>query len=142
MRSILSIAALLVFALAMAAFAYSRSSDVGSSAATSCCRSESCPMKDASGKTVAGHENCDCCKGDGDSCPMMKKDTSGKSEHASSCPMMKKGDAESCPMMKKSDGAAIGMEHADHHEITGEGSCCCPCCNHENKEKTETAPTV
>jgi hypothetical protein len=117
--------------------------------------------KDASGKEVAmTHENCECCKGDGESCPMMKKDADGKvvkMEGASCCPMMKDGkhadmkDGASCPMMmKKGDAPSAtavdakndmkmhdmkGM-HGDMKGMHGE-SCCCACCNKENKEKTK-----
>jgi hypothetical protein len=152
-KIILSITTLLVLGLGIVGFAYSPTDVTSAAVSCCCCSGDSCPMmkKDAAGKTVtAGHENCDCCKGGRESCPMMKKDASGKMEHGANCPMMmKKGenasadakDGASCPMMKKGDGSAdMKMMHDEHHMKMADGStCCCPCCQHENKEKTETA---
>ena len=162
----LSLAALMIFGLAMVAVAYNYAGSTDTSAAVSCCccHGDSCPMKakSADGKESASCcENCgDCCHGDGASCPMMKKDAEGKpmKMDAASCPMKNKDasaaavtkmdGAKSCPLMKKdADGNPVKMDaaHGTHtkHEMKTDGSsCCCPCCQEKmNKEKV-AAPAV
>ena len=106
---------------------------------------------DASGKETMSCCDAACCKDGAESCPMMKKDASGKTEH-SECPMMKKDasgatadkhDAASCPMMNKDASASTnmdmkhdmkGMSHADMKAMHGEG-CSCPCCHKDKKEE-------
>ena len=90
-RTIATLVVLALFALSIAAFAYTRTNSVVADK-TCCCKSgDSCPMKskghDDKGGDHAkmscckkhgddhakaeGHAGCDCC---GDSCPMKKKD--------------------------------------------------------------------
>src|SRR5262245_59469950 len=73
-----AVAVIALFAFSIAAYAYTTSV---STAASCCCKGDSCPMKtkDANGKEVSCCDNCDCCKDGkctGDSCPMKKKDGS------------------------------------------------------------------
>lgn len=159
----------MMFALAMAAFAYSRgTASVAATSACCCCSGDSCPMmkRDAAGKKVAGsHENC--C-GDADSCPMMKKDAAGNrvagSGHSccdccggdgESCPMKDKaaaaavtavstdaaktGGTVECPMMKKGDGSTMEMKHGDHHMMMKDGKSCSCSCCDHDKQKKDTA---
>ncbi|MBK7392282.1 MAG: hypothetical protein IPI64_03145 [Chloracidobacterium sp.] len=147
--------AVLVFGLAIAAYALNNSntSHAVAKAASCCCKGDSCPMKDknATADTVAKHENCDCC---GDSCPMKKGDATMagmKMEGSESCPMMK-GDAaqktrgemkmengESCPMMngKADHKMDAGMKH--EMKADGKGHSCA-CCDHAKEKKD--APAV
>ena len=163
-RSILTITTLFVLGFGIAGFASGGPTGVFPTVSCCCCSGDSCPMKkDAAGKSVAaGHENCDCCIGDGASCPMMKKgDNAAAGEHAccccggdgESCPMMKKGEnvsadmktgeGPSCPMMKKGDGDAdAGMMHEHHMKMADGSACSCPCCQHDNMEKTQAAPAA
>jgi hypothetical protein len=70
-RLFLVVVALLVLGLGAATFAYKQTNNT---TAMSCCKGDSCPMKkkDASGKETASCcDDCDCCKGD--SCPMKNK---------------------------------------------------------------------
>lgn len=102
-RIIASLAILAVLGLAVAAYAYNQTSSIAT-AKVSCCKDkDSCPMKkkDASGKETAS--SCDCCKDNcaGDSCPMKKK---GETAHMSK----------------------IGMS-GNVTAATGDG-CCCACC--------------
>jgi len=105
-RILLVISVLLVFGLAVAAYAY-RANTPDKAGMSCCCKgADSCPMmKDkTAGKDAAScceKEDC-CCKGD--SCAMTKDKTAGK-DAASCCDKDDKG-AESCPMMKdkKDDG--------------------------------------
>ena len=81
--------------------------------------------KDADGKTiVAGHENCDCCKGEAESCPMKGGGDGAamKMADGANCPMamkdangqpMKMGDGANCPMMKKGDKASADAKPGD-----------------------------
>ena len=150
-KIMLSLAALMVFGLAVVAVAYNYAGNVDTNAAVSCCccHGDSCPMKnkEASAKDAASCcDGCECCHGDGASCPMMKKDADAKAMKMDghSCPMMKKaaavaGDAKtvaarSCPMkMKDANGDPVKMDaaHTGHtkHEMKTDGSgCCCACC--------------
>ena len=63
-QTILAIAALLVFGVGNATFAYVNTT--GTSISCACCKGDSCPMKkkDASGKAVSCCDDCDCCSGD------------------------------------------------------------------------------
>jgi len=107
-KLILSLATIMIFALAVATFAYVRGTASGTSAASCCCCSgDSCPdmKKDADGKVVAGsHENC--C-GDADSCPMIKKDAAGKQVAGGGHSCCCCGDGESCPMKDKAAAATV-----------------------------------
>jgi len=176
----LVISAMLVFGLAIVVYSTATSTDLTNAAAASCCccSGDSCPMKSkgvdakatVSETTTSCCDNCACCNhGDGESCPMMKKDAAGnpikmdhamKMEHGKSCPMMKKDadgnpikmdaamkmeDGKSCPMKKKGDVsttsvAAAGME-IKHDAKTGDhhSGCCCPCCNGANKTEQTAA---
>lgn len=119
-----------VFALAIAAYAYTKTT-VKTSASVSCCK-DSCPMKNKDaehGKDHAKGEGHKCC---GDSCPM-------KGEHGNTGDHSKMEGhnccGDSCPMKKK-DGEAKATTVAASEEGK---SCCdnCDCC--KGKAKTETA---
>lgn len=77
-RILLAFAVLLVFGLAIVAFAYNKTNHSSRKASMECCCKDGvCPMK---GKTANGEQAascCDkddcCCKGGGDSCPMKNK---------------------------------------------------------------------
>jgi|ERR1035437_2751890 hypothetical protein len=110
-KLIVVFAVITVMTLAIAAFAYSRTTTVTETPviAQSGDHHDSCPMKmkDASGKEVAMDcDKCDHCKGD-------------------SCPM-KKGDGSQKPMSDTAAGTAQGDAK----------SCDCPYCHkhHENKD--------
>lgn len=106
-RMILAIAALLVFGLSIAAFAYKQATTANNTAMTSsCCKGDSCPMKhkDAStGETASCCDNCDCCKG-GDSCPMK---------------------------MKGEKSAAVSGDMQNVTVAASGESCDCSCCDHK-----------
>ena len=117
-KLILAIAALMIVALTVVAFAYTRTTADNKAAMTCCCHSDSCPMKSqqtaSTGEKASCCDNCDCCKG-------------GK---------MAGMDGDSCPMHKNAEKTA-----ATASDKTGaKTSCDCPCCNH-NKE-TAAAPAV
>lgn len=125
--AIFAIAALFTFAIA--AYAYTQTSNTAATAAASCCcKGDSCPMKGEHGKDHAKGEGHNCC---GDSCPM--KGEHGKSgDHAKMEGHNCCGD--SCPMKKK-DGEAKGTAVS----ATEDGkSCCdnCDCCKDKEKPKT------
>jgi hypothetical protein len=118
-------AAIMVFGLAFAVYAFTTGTTTSDKAA-SCCNKkdgESCPMK--AGKTVASTGEkasccgCDCCA----DCPM-------KGAHAEAT----KADGKSCPMTMKGEGHKMA-EGAVHVE-KGENACCgcsCSCCAGEKK---------
>lgn len=104
-------ALLAVFSLAIAAYAYTRTTVVEKAAAC-CCKGDSCPMK---GKKEHGDHaktaEHNCC---GDSCPMKKGDGQAAGDH--------KCCGDSCPMNKK-DGKGAAED----------GKGCCDCCKGEAK---------
>jgi len=117
-KMILAIAALMVFGLSIAAFAFTRTTLSSSTSISCCCCSgDSCPMKkkDPSSKETASCcDTCDCCKGD-------------------SCPMKKKGDATD---KAKEKPATDSPEMKNVVFVQGDG-CCCSCCK-KDKEKKDT----
>jgi hypothetical protein len=115
-KFIVIVSILALFALSIAAYAYTRSSG---SAAASCCAGDSCPMK---GKKAEGSKQASCC----DDCACCKD---GKAK-AESCPMKKHAD-------KKTETAAA--DHASHNVVvaTGESCCGCACCGGEKKKTGE-----
>ena len=145
--------AMLVFGLAIAVYALNTTTTSNAVATASCCKGDSCPMKDknATADTAAKHENCDCC---GDSCPMKKGDAAMagmKMEGSESCPMMK-GDAaqkthgemkmengESCPMMNGKADHKMDAEMKHEMKTDGKGNSCA-CCDHAKEKKD--APAV
>ena len=170
-KIMLSLAAMMIFGLAIVAVAYTYAGNSASAAAISCCccHGDSCPMqaKGADGKPIKMDaatccDNCEnCCHGDGASCPMMKKDADGnpvKMGDAKSCPMKEMGatdatatktdDAKSCPMMKKdADGKPMKMDaaHGTHmkHDMKMDGSgCCCACCQETKDKEMIAAPAA
>ncbi len=135
-KMIIAIAAFMVFGLSIATVAYTRTSGSTTSAA-SCCKSDSCPMKNknvAAGETASCCDDCDCCGAD--SCPMkgekMKAMHSAMSDH---------GKAESCPMKMAAKAATVSFDKTNAVVATeGESCCSCSCCN-SDKEKKD-APAV
>ena len=126
-KILLAIATILVLGLAVAGFAYKRTTGSTIAAAVSCCDKDSCPMK-ANGEKA----DCDCCTGD--SCPMKNGDKMAAHTTADM--------PDSCPMMKKDTKAenAVAVSTTD----TGtKKSCDCACCKHAKEKKdTATAPAV
>ena len=105
-RILLVISVLMLFGLAIVAFAYNQTNTMNQTAMSCCCKGDSCPMKnkDASASSTAAccdDPNC-CCKG-GDSCPMKMH---GEAVHTATHGEMK-----------------LENTTAEH----GEG-CGCPCC--------------
>lgn len=165
-KVIILIAAMLIFGVGFAVYAYNSTSTISETTAASCCCSgDSCPMKTAAATTTAtaeGSHEC-CCKGDGASCPMKAKGgKAGNGEH--SCPMMSgakheahkmaagakhemksDGEGHSCPMMKDGKMAehhkATGEVHKtmDHSKMDGHTGCSCPCCAAGKEKKDKTA---
>jgi hypothetical protein len=86
-RILLTVSVLLIFGLAVVAFAYNQTSSSVEKAACCCCSGDSCPMKKdkASACETASccdHDNC-CCENGGDSCPMkMKGETQAAMQHS------------------------------------------------------------
>ena len=159
-RVLVIFAAVLIFGLGIAVYAYNSNTINAETAAASCCSccGDSCPMKSADAKATGETAHECCCKGGGDSCPMKSKDANVtmSADGKDSCPMMsekhegmaghdmKMANGESCPMMKDGKDAKMsemhkgmaGMDHKDHAK-NGD-SCSCPCCSH-NKETKVTA---
>ena len=97
-RMILAFAALLVFGLSIATFAYKQTTTTNKTAMSCCCcHGDSCPMKnkDSLGKDAASCCDKDDCKGD--SCPMKKKDASGKETSCCDDCDCCKGDSKAAP---------------------------------------------
>ena len=114
-KILLALSILVLFALAIGAFAYARtSSTTTKAAACCCCKGDSCPMKkkDAAGKETASCcDDCGCCK-DG------------------------KCTGDSCPMKKMGGDAQNRAGHAEHSDGKG---CCCGCCGKDkDEEKKDT----
>lgn len=112
-KLILAIAALMIVALSVVAFAYTRGTATGNKAAMSCscCHGDSCPMKSQKSASTGEKASCDCdCCRDGKMAGM---------------------DGDSCPMHKAENASATAGAKT---------SCDCSCCNH-NKE-TAAAPAV
>jgi hypothetical protein len=144
-RILIFAVAVLVFGVAIAAYAYNRSISAADKAAVSCCccSGDSCPMKikgeatavKASAETKSCCDDCSCCKAGAESCPMKMKGekmAAVEGKHPESCPMMT-GSAKSLDAKMAAD---------EHHRTMGaEGkSCCgCSCCGRKDKAKTETA---
>ena len=79
-RILLAITVLMVFGLAIVAFAYNKTNHTSHKASMDCCCKDGvCPMKnkDASTADTKATSCCDmpdcCCKGGGESCPMKNK---------------------------------------------------------------------
>lgn len=130
-RILLAIAALMVFGLAIAAFAYTGTSTSNKARMGCCCKSdsaaESCPMKskDAAGKETAScceKEDC-CCKSGAESCPMKSKDEAKPAEKSKPSCCDKE---ESAAPKKDGEAASIDMKNVVVAS-SGEG-CCCSCC--------------
>ena len=109
-RTLLAIAALVVFGLGAATFAYQQTNNTRQTA-MSCC----------------------CCKGD--SCPMKKKDASGK-ETASCCDKEDCYKGDSCPMKAKGEKPqAMSVDMKSVTAVSEEG-CCCSCCGAKKDGQT------
>lgn len=131
----IAIAALMVFGLSFAAVAYTQTAGAASVSA-SCCKGDSCPMKNknaSAGEKASCCDDCDCCSGE--SCPMKKK---GETSAA----VVKVSDGESCAMMMKKAPKAetVSFELANVVVASDGEGCCCSCCGKdEDKEKKVTA---
>lgn len=106
-RILLTVSVLMLFGLAIAAYAYTTTT-AGNQTAMSCCKDGgSCPMKNKDATTTASCcDDANCCCNSADSCPMKNHDNAKHHEHMTS------GEI-------KHDAASM----ATH----GEG-CGCPCC--------------
>ncbi len=132
----IAIAALMVFGLSIAAVAYTRTAGAASTAA-SCCKGDSCPMKNknaSAGEKASCCDDCDCCSGE--SCPMKKK---GETTAA----VVKVSDGESCATMmtKKAPKAeTVSLNQANVVVASDGEGCCCSCCGKDKAtEKKVTA---
>jgi hypothetical protein len=139
-------AAVMIFGLAIAVYAFNSTLVRSDKAATSCCSGDSCPMKKKNadaGEKMSCCDKCDCCK---DGKCKMKKEGEAKAGHADSGHKM--ADGESCPMMKDGDHKMMKdgmhtMNRSDHHQghtASAEGhagcDCGCSCCGTEKKKET------
>lgn len=131
-RLFIAFAMLAVFGLAIAAYAYNRTTLVAGDDKPACCKkSDSCPMKgkmdhEKSGEHAKGEHKC--C---GDSCPMKAEGGDhAKADGHNCCGCC----GDSCPMKKNGEtkGTAVTTSGEDSK------SCCdgCACC--KAKEKTAT----
>ena len=137
-RVLVILAAVLIFGLGIAVYAYNSTSINAETTTASCCSccGDSCPMKSKDAKS--GEKMAMSADGE-HSCPMMSEKKDGMAGHD-----MKMANGESCPMMKDSKDAKMsemhkgmaGMDHKDH--ATNGDSCSCACCSH-NKETKVTA---
>ena len=133
----LAIAAIMVLGLAVAAFAYTRSSGTFATA-MSCCDGDKCPLKNknaATGETASCCDNCECC---GDSCPLKNKADASATAVNMEAGKMEAG--KSCPMMGKAESTTAVRTEAKP-EVKADGkSCSCSCCS--GKKENKDAPTV
>ncbi|HKP69539.1 MAG TPA: hypothetical protein VJV05_09660 [Pyrinomonadaceae bacterium] len=141
-RTIATLVVLALFALTMAAFAYTKTSNVVAEKSCCCKSGDSCPMKSKDDKG-GEHSKMSCCKkhGDehakaeghsccGDSCPMKKGEKSATANASADDTHSCCGCCgDSCPMKK--DGATATS-------ATDGKSCCddCDCCKDKDKGKT------
>ena len=110
-QTLLAIAAMLVFGLGAASFAYKQTNNT-TNAAVSCC----------------------CCKGD--SCPMKSKNASGK-EAASCCDKEDCCKGGSCPMKTKGEKPqAVSVNMKNVTVVTSDEGCCSCCGAKKDGQKT------
>ncbi len=130
-KMIIAIAAFMVFGLSIAVVAYTKTSGT-TTAAASCCKGDSCPMKSknvAAGEKTSCCGDCDCCGAD--SCPMK-----GEKMKAMHSTMSDHGKAESCPMKAAAKAATVSFDKTNVVVATGGESCCsCSCCSDKNEKK-------
>jgi len=109
-KLIFVISILAVFALSIAAFAYTQGRDVKT--ADSCCMGDSCPMKQQMAGNPKKGSCCDKCNGD--SCPMKKQ-------------------------VENKSGTAAAAELVSQNVVvaTGDGCCGCSCCGSEKKSSSK-----
>jgi len=113
-RILLVISVLMLFGLAIMAYAYNTSTVTDQTAMSCCCKGDSCPMmnKDASASSTVpccDDPNC-CCKGGG-SCPMKMQGeavhtaTHGEMKHENTAAEHGEGCGCTCCAAKKTEGA-------------------------------------
>lgn len=134
-KMMIAVAALMVFGLSIATVAYTKTAGAASMSA-SCCKGDSCPMKNKNASAVEKAsccDDCDCCSGE--SCPMKKK---GETSAA----VVKVSDGSSCAtMMKKAPkGETVSLNQTNVVVASDGEGCCCSCCGKDkDKEKKVTA---
>lgn len=139
---LLAIAVMFALSIGAAVYAYNSTTITNATAASCCCKGDSCPMKakDAKMSTASAEksccDDCACCKGD--SCPMKAKTDAAKVDGATAS-----DDKHSCPMMKDGKMSADHhkeMKDMDHKNMKhdGEHSCGCACCANHKETKAET----
>lgn len=116
-RILLVISILMLFGLAIVAFAYNTSTAANQTAMSCCCcKGESCPMKNKDSSAAAATSCCDdanCCCKSGDSCPMKMNGQASYKEQMAGVGMKddnavashKEGCGCSCCAAKKGAGA-------------------------------------
>lgn len=132
-RILFAFAIAAVFALAIAAFAYNRTTvTAGDDKRPACCKKgDSCPMKGKADHNKSGEhakgEHHKCC---GDSCPMKAKGGDQNAEANSCCSCC----GDSCPMKKgDTETKATAVSAADD----GKGCCDdCDCCKAKQERST------